>query len=109
METGHCVDFSLFDVYIGGIWLERKNVIGIAAKLKIRSVPVVFSGSLIEAANDARDGFQSRVGKRPAEGLVLRPEVELFDRRGERIIAKIKTKDFEGGGYGTRDKIQVNQ
>ena len=29
-----------------------------------------------------------------AEGLVLRPSVQLFNRKGERIITKVKTKDF---------------
>jgi len=29
-----------------------------------------------------------------AEGLVMRPMVDLLDRRGRRILAKIKAKDF---------------
>ena len=29
-----------------------------------------------------------------AEGLVMRPAIELLDKRGRRIITKIKHKDF---------------
>ena len=94
MEDGTGVSFTLFDVMIAGTWLERHNVEDIALKLSINCVPTVFSGTLIEAANMARDGFKSKYGDRPAEGLVLRPEAELFNRRGDRVITKIKTKDF---------------
>jgi hypothetical protein len=37
----------------------------------------------------------SRWGEFEAEGLVARPEVELFDRAGHRIITKIKAKDLK--------------
>jgi hypothetical protein len=36
----------------------------------------------------------STIGKTSMEGLVGRPLVELFDRRGGRIIVKIKVCDF---------------
>lgn len=29
-----------------------------------------------------------------AEGLVLRPKVQLFNKRGERIMVKIKYRDY---------------
>lgn len=88
--------FILFDVNIGGIWLKRSNVEDIAAKLGIPVAPVVGSGTLYDAIDMVKAGFASTcaVESRPAEGLVVRPEVELLDRRGERIITKIKCKDF---------------
>jgi hypothetical protein len=88
--------FILFDVRIGDVWLERANVEDIAAKLGIPAVPIIGSGTLYDAIDRAHCGFDSTCSaeRRPAEGLVVRPEVELLDRRGNRIITKIKTKDF---------------
>lgn len=88
------VSFILFDVMIGSYWLERENVEDIAAHLGIDVVPIVGQGSLHDAVKLTRDGFQSLVGSQMAEGLVMRPSVELLTRRGHRVIAKIKHKDF---------------
>ena len=91
------VDFILFDVLIGGWWLRRSDVVDIAAKLGIGVAPVVGQGSLFNAVTMAREGFCSHVAATgaPAEGLVIRPAVDLLDRSGKRIIAKIKHKDFQ--------------
>lgn len=88
------VDFVLFDVRIGQWWLERPNVDDIASKLNIRAVPVIGYGTLHEAIDLARGGITSQWGEFEAEGLVARPKVKLRDRRGYRVIAKVKTKDF---------------
>ena len=88
------VDFVLFDVNVGGIWLERHNVDDIADKLSLLVVPVKGYGSLYAAIRMVREGISSEWGPFRAEGLVMRPRVELVTRRGERIIAKIKHKDF---------------
>jgi len=87
-------DFILFDVNIGDVWLERENVEDISKKLGIDVVPMVGKGTLLEAVEKVRDGFDSPIGKAKSEGLVLRPMVEMKNRRGERIITKIKHKDF---------------
>ena len=87
-------DFVLFDVRGRDLWLDRESVEDIADKISIRSVPTIASGTLEEAIQIAREGFDSRWGSFPAEGLVMRPAVELSNRRGERVIAKIKCKDF---------------
>ena len=88
------VDFVLFDVLVGSVWLERANVEYIAQHLEIQSVPIVGTGTLEKAIEMARMGFLSTWGPFKAEGLVMRPIVELHDRRGNRIIAKIKHRDF---------------
>lgn len=88
------VDFILFDVWIDGWWLKREDVDGIAAKLGIKSVPVLFKGTLGQAIEMVKGGFKSTIGNAKAEGLVLVPSVNLFSRKGERIITKLKTKDF---------------
>lgn len=85
--------FILFDVWIG-CWLERDNVHDIARKLGIDVVPIISQGSLKGAINLVKWGFDSFVGDCKAEGLVMRPSVELQDRMGRRIITKVKHKDF---------------
>lgn len=89
-------DFVLFDVRVGTWWLRRGAVEEVASNLGLTVVPVLGKGTLADAVALAREGFPSArwPGVAVAEGLVLRPETELFDRRGERIITKIKHKDF---------------
>ncbi|MDY0094420.1 MAG: RNA ligase family protein [Candidatus Vecturithrix sp.] len=86
--------FILFDVMIDGLWLERQNVEDIAHQLGIQVVPLIGQGTLCEAVELVKRGYPSQLRCTPPEGLVMRPEVELRDRRGERIITKIKMKDF---------------
>lgn len=86
--------FVLFDVRVGCIWLERESVVNIAEKLNLRVVPIIGTGTLPEAVEFVRAGIVSAWGPFAAEGIVARPECELKDRRGSRVITKIKTKDF---------------
>ena len=87
-------DFVLFDVKIGDWWLQRSDVEDIASKLDVDVVPIVGEGTLHDAIASAKAGITSRWGNFQAEGLVMRPKVELKARNGERIIAKIKCRDF---------------
>ena len=89
-------DFVLFDVRVGDWWLQRSDVEDIAEKLGLDVVPIIGGGSLHDLVMMAKDGFQSYWGDFRAEGIVARPEVELFTRNGKRIITKIKAKDFDG-------------
>jgi len=86
--------FVLFDVYCGGFWLRRPDVEDIAKSLEIDVAPIIGSGTLEQARNLVSIGFKSRWGDFEAEGLVLRPPVQLFTRQGERLITKTKVKDF---------------
>ena len=88
------VDFVLFDVKIGEWWLRHEDVVDVANKLGIRVVPVVGEGRLGDAVEMVRKGFNSQWGNFIAEGIVARPKVELKTRKGERIITKIKHRDF---------------
>lgn len=89
------VDFILFDVQTpDGLWLERINVDDIAAKLNIKYAPIVRYGTLDEAVEYVKKGFKSEIADCQAEGLVMRPKYELTTRKGERIITKLKFKDF---------------
>ncbi len=86
--------FVLFDVWCGGLWLQRSDVIDIARKLDIPFVPDVGCGTLFEAIEYVKSEPRSRWGDFPAEGIVMRPVFELQTRRGERIITKLKVRDF---------------
>lgn len=91
---GDTQEFILFDALVGDMWLHREDVIGIAKGLGIPYAPTLGWGTLAEGVDMARKGFDSKFGIARAEGLVMRPPVDLFTRYGDRIIAKIKTKDF---------------
>ena len=88
------VDFVLFDVWIDGWWLERKNVEDVASKLDVKCVPIVREGTLLDAIRIVQSGFTSTWGDFKAEGLVVFPKTMLFTRKGARVIGKIKPKDF---------------
>lgn len=87
--------FVLFDVMIGDWWLQRKDVESIAATLGIKVVPIIGHGTLSDMIERTRAGFNSQWGEFQAEGIVARPAVELKARDGQRIITKIKYKDFQ--------------
>ena len=104
--------FILFDVWVqdhrnplGGYWLDRTKVCEIADGLAIPVVPLaVVNGSVIglatlrQAVYDVRyNGVVSHCGRSgaAAEGIVGTPKVQLFNRRGHRIITKIKARDFD--------------
>ncbi len=92
------VKFIVFDIKVGRWWLKDRDVEDIASKLGMVTVPIVGDDSLNNAVkliqnNELRSSWQMRGVK--IEGIVGKPVVPLFDRTGHRIIAKIKTKDFE--------------
>ena len=89
--------FVLFDVKIGSWWLQRKDIESIAGKLGLDIVPIIGDGSLKNMVEMAMIGFNSTWGDFKAEGIVARPMVELKARSGQRIITKIKYKDFKKG------------
>ena len=88
----------VFDVLVGGQWwLSHENVCDVASKLGLEVVPSFGEMSLEEATEFVRKGFKSKcavVNSRDAEGLVGRPLETLFDKKGARLIVKLKTKDF---------------
>ena len=87
-------DFVLFDVRVGQWWLQRADVEDVAQKLGIDVVPVIGEGTLHDAVAAAKVGICSTWGGFQAEGIVARPKTELNTRSGQRLIAKIKCRDF---------------
>lgn len=86
--------FVLFDVRVGDWWLQRADVEDVADKLAFESVPVIGEGTLGDLLTLVRTGFDSKWGSFLAEGIVARPSTELCTRGGDRVITKLKHKDF---------------
>ena len=89
------VDFILFDLMIGGNYQPRESVERCAASFGIGVVPIVGKGTLDEAVAFVKGNPRSQLGDIDMEGVVCRPEQELRDRCGERVICKIKWNDFK--------------
>lgn len=89
--------FILFDVKIGYFWLQREDIEDIAKKLNLDVVPIVGESTLEAMVNAVQ--FRpyitpSTIGTADAEGYVGQPKVPMFNRRHQRIIAKVKYVDF---------------
>ena len=90
--------FILYDVLCAGKWwLDKEAVDDVAAKIGIETVPYLGRMTLEEIVTLVREPFASKIGTGMAEGIVARPIETLFDKRGERVIIKLKTKDFIKG------------
>lgn len=114
--------FFPFDVQNGetGKWWPRDAVETFAQRFNLKPVPVVFVGTIKQAVewvknveliwNQKKESQATKInnigvwyknyitdtakGFYPVEGLVGRPIVELLNANGERIITKVKCKDY---------------
>lgn len=107
----HGNGFAVFDVKVDDLYLLTKDRDEIAAKLGAPVVPFIGNMTLDEAIAYVREGFKSRIAENKdfmAEGLVIRTDIGLRNRRGERIITKLKTCDFQKykAVYGTPDPVE---
>lgn len=91
------VGFILFDVLIGENYQEREWVEQTAMAFNIPVVPIVGHGSLEHAVDYVKSHPNSVIANQlvEMEGIVCRPRYELRDRRGNRIIVKIKWEDIK--------------
>jgi len=90
--------FILFDIKIGEIFLQRDSLEIIADDIGVPIVPIIHTGTLSEMVEIVKNGFKSVIAEDKnylAEGLVLKPAVVMLNREGERIISKLKSKDFD--------------
>lgn len=85
----------VFDVMVGRWWLDRPAVEDVASKLGLDVVPVVGEFTPQVAWYRTTQGdYASAWPDARIEGLVGRPIIDLFSRRGERIMVKVKVKDY---------------
>lgn len=90
------VSFILFDVYHVGsnIWFTRDACEDVARTFGIDIVPIVAIGTIDQLVQYVKNKPNSTIGTAKMEGVVARPLVDMLDRRGRRIMAKIKVCDF---------------
>lgn len=88
------VSFILFDVNIGGHWLSRDNVVDVATKLGLDVVPLVMTGTIDAALRRVAIGFESKWPGVQPEGLVGRTVIPLYNKEGNRVTVKLKTRDM---------------
>jgi len=89
-------DFILFDVECNGVFYNYLYCVELAEMFGISYVPIVTRGTL-DLGIKMVTVMSSLMGETAKfEGFVARPIVELKDNRGNRIIVKIKVRDFEG-------------
>ena len=105
------VGFRVFDVKVNELYLLTDARDEIATKLGAPIVPFIGYFTLDEAIEFVREGFKSTIAENKdfmAEGLVLRTDLGLKNRRGERLIVKIKYEDFQKyrNVYGTDDPVE---
>lgn len=88
------VDFRCFDIFCGDLWLESSNIGDITSKIGTARVPYAGYMTLHEACAHVSKKPSSSIGEAPMEGLVLRAPYGLLTRTGDRLITKIKARDF---------------
>lgn len=100
LKDGH--DFRIFDIlYIDENgkewWLETEAIEEICNTLNVE-MPVSYGVmSIVDAEKMVIDGWADPIAEDSTlqiEGLVLRPVVQLFNKKGERVMVKIKTCDY---------------
>lgn len=91
----HTSDFILFDAKVNDQWLSVEAVSGIAERFGIRRAKVMGVFAIDDAVAMVKEGFTSFEGNFIAEGVILKTPVPLFDRRGSRVVTKLKHKDFK--------------
>jgi hypothetical protein len=97
------VSFILFDVRVGNWWLQFDDVEKVAEKLGVAVVPRIPSlehctlgDAVAFMQENTLCSLVAKDSDHIAEGLVLRPAVDdLQKRSGQRIITKLKYRDFE--------------
>ena len=97
------VSFRLFDVLIGAWWLEPENVAEIAYMLGIKTVPSLGKITNLPESNGdlmlitdmhSHTAYEDGGAGMIPEGIVARTKPLLFTRKGERLVWKLKFKDF---------------
>lgn len=88
--------FILFDVQVGNVYLHYDDVCGLAEVFNVPVVPVLLRGTIQESIDYVIETELSGLGDgtQEFEGVVGRLEEEMFDRFGNRMIVKIKRRDF---------------
>lgn len=96
------IGLSIFDVKVADWWLNWDNIVDIATSLNLGYAPLLVEESGFPTCKDELlDLFtaegSSLVARNPGvmpEGVVARTDPLLFDRSGNRVMWKLKVKDW---------------
>ncbi|MBI2343807.1 MAG: hypothetical protein HYV02_05715 [Deltaproteobacteria bacterium] len=91
-------DFRLFDAKMDGQYVPQDALPALAARVGLRTMPILYRGRPDQAAFDGLIDTMSRVGEENGivdpentiEGIVIRPPVPMWDDKGNMLIAKYK-------------------
>ncbi|MBI2981634.1 MAG: hypothetical protein HYY44_05000 [Deltaproteobacteria bacterium] len=91
-------DFRVFDVKVDGRYLPQDEIAGWAARVGLRTVPVLYRGKPVMDLFDSLIDTESRLAQEngihdPAntlEGLVIRPPEFVWDEKRNPVMAKYK-------------------
>lgn len=87
--------FALFDVKVGDWWLLYGDVAKVADGMGLRLVPHRMFAPIWGAVATVKDPhLKSHYGDFKPEGLVGKPPLGITGRDGDRLMLKIKPKDF---------------
>ena len=98
------VSFRLFDVWVGGHWLEPENITDVAGKLAVPEAPVlqdylailpISAARLADCIPTSHVAREEGLSDVRAEGIIARTVPGLFCRDGRRLMWKLKFKDFD--------------
>lgn len=86
----------VFDVKVNTeSWLDPYQVSDVAHALNLERAFMLPGNTDIHSLTElVRNGVGDRHRHTMAEGVVAKPPVPLYDRRGKRVMFKLKTKDF---------------
>lgn len=87
--------FILFDIMVNGRYLTRDKVLYYANLFGLDIVPIMLTGTIDEAIAYVKEEPQSNIGNIALEGLVGTPICPMLTSSGERIITKVKVRDFK--------------
>ncbi len=91
------VNFILFDVYVDGWWLNPNDVVDVAGVLGVQVVPYIGTMNTDQIVDYVTSGPLSYIAEDAdleMEGIVARSVPQLFNRKGERVMWKLKVKDY---------------
>lgn len=91
-------DFRVFDVKVNGQFIAQDSVADWAAKIGLKTMPILYRGKPDQAVFDSLIDSMSKLGaengivdpENTIEGLVIRPPEFVWDKKGNPVIAKLK-------------------
>jgi len=90
------INFIVFDIEVGNTFLKREDVEKVAKYFNLACVPVLPITTIKEAVDYIKTKPMSVLAckEKEMEGVVGTPTVRIYDVKGNRIIVKIKARDF---------------